>query len=150
MTDARAPDDELAPGVWALSHTADLGFVVEAPTVEELFHRAGLGLMALLHEALPALAPEEAPEHRPVTLEAPERSALLAAWLRTLLWAHEVDARDYLGVRWRRLDDRALDAELYLRPCRASPLREIKAVTYHELVVEPDRRGWKATVVVDV
>jgi|DewCreStandDraft_1066081.scaffolds.fasta_scaffold18746_2 SHS2 domain-containing protein len=150
MADARTADDELAPGVWALDHTADLGVVVEAPTPEELFHRAGIGLMALLHEPLPALGPEEAAEHRSVALEAPDRAALLAEWLRTLLWAHDVQNRDYLGVRWRRFEATGLEAEVYLRPCTTPPLREIKAITYHELAVQPDRGGWRATVVVDV
>ncbi len=168
-------------GVRFLDHTADVGIDVEAGTLPELFHRAALGMLALLRgdddpaprspapsraghaargtghrpsDAQRGPAGEECPpagEERPVPVS--ERgdgwAAVLAGWLRELLFLHETGGRDYRGAEFGRLDASGFDATVHTEPARRA-VREIKGVTYHELAVEETETGWRARVIFDV
>lgn len=150
------------PGLTFLDHTADVGIAVTAPTLASLFHRAGLGMLALLrgeeeHEAAageeapedPTDAPADGPDWTTVEAEASEPAWLLAAWLRELLFLHETEHRDYAAARFERLEETALRARVRTEPA-AGAVREIKGVTYHELVVERAAVGWSGQVIFDV
>lgn len=143
-----------------LPHTADVGFEVEAGTLERAFELAAVGLAR-------ALAPGAEPEGRPggtgepdaprdrIELSRPDLDRLLVAWLRELLYrsmrdrvvpAARVDAvEEDPDGKW------ALRAEVaWGEPDPEAFEREIKGVTYHGLeMVERDGR-WHARVVLDV
>ena len=145
-------------GITFLDHTADVGMDVAAPSRERLFHRAALGMLALLRgdddpeadASAPSVpAAERGPEHLSVELSADDGAALLAAWLRELLFLHETRHADYAGATFDRLTAGRLEARVETEPS-APAVREIKGVTYHELSLEETEDGWKARVIFDV
>ncbi len=165
---------ELPPCVTLLDHTADVGFIVKAGTLADLFNCAARGMMALVRgEDEPVPPPElvsrrarasdaDAPvddvfaffplppaEHH-IALEASEPALLLAAWLREVLYLHQSDGFLYGGARFRVLEGRRLVADVRGDPDPRPPVREIKGVTYHALSVEPGEDGWRARVIFDV
>ncbi|MEN8377073.1 MAG: archease [Gemmatimonadota bacterium] len=154
---------ELLPGVRAIEHTADLGLDIEAPTLPELFHRAAAGMFMLVlgreeaGEAEADQAPGEAPSAgnadtvRSLSLSAVDLPALLVAWLRELLYLHQVEELTYASADFETLDEAgSLKAQVKLAPASPETVREIKGVTYHQLAVVRQDGGWRARVVFDV
>jgi len=139
--------EELYPGVWALGHDADLAFEAEGATLEQLFDRAAQGMMVLLQEA-PGAGPAE--EERALALEADDAPALLAAWLRELLYLYEAHGLEYRGAGFEEMDGRRMRARVWLGRAGRPAVRELKGVTYHALTVERGPAGWRAQVVFDV
>lgn len=159
-----------AGGVVFLDHTADVGFEVDAPAADLLFHQAGLAMLALLRGAEDEIdgggvgdgrdvdPPETDGPSRSIVLHASDPPRLLADWLRELLFLHEVERLDYRGAEFRTLD--LPHAPSPPRPCRLEArvdlvpgghaVREIKGVTYHEILARPMPRGWHARVIFDV
>lgn len=146
-------------GLSFLDHTADVGIVVDAGSLDALFHRAALGMLALLRgEDDDRLGPTAAAATRSrsrgdesveIALSGAGLAELLAGWLRELLFLHETKQRDYVGSEFQRLDATALRARVRTEPGRGA-VREIKGVTYHELAVERAGSGWSAQVIFDV
>lgn len=140
-----------------LSHTADVGFEVRAPALEELFEGAARGLVQALGVEPAGGAPRPDPE--PVLLARPDLDRLLVHWLRELLAramaAGEVPEAEVRAVDPGEEGDASLRADVRWRPASdEGPAREIKGVTYHGLRVaregeDPDA-GWHARVVLDV
>ena len=124
-----------------VEHTAELELHVEAESEEAVF----LDTLAAFAE-LAGAAEGEAQEHE-LELDAPDRGALLAAWLEELVFLAETE----------RFVPEAADVALSARRLRSlvrgrtgNPPPLVKAVTYHGLVFE--RRGglWHARLVLDV
>jgi SHS2 domain-containing protein len=151
-------------GVTFLDHTADVGMDVEAPSLPELLHRSALGMLALLRgeeegESEPAWAdapppappaPDSRPDRGvPLDLCADAPAGLLAAWLRELLFLHEVQRRDYARADFHEVRDAHLIARVHSTP-GGHAVREIKGITYHQLVAERVGEGWRARVIFDV
>lgn len=141
-----------------LPHTADVGFEVRAPTLEELFAGAARGLVTALGtdsaEGTAGGASESLHLHRP------DLDRLLVHWLRELLARAsargevprvqveevEVEEMEATGAG----DEARLRAAVDWLPATSDPTREIKGVTYHGLAVERDGQDWHARVVLDV
>lgn len=145
------------PGVRFLDHTADVGLEAHAASPELLFHRAALGTLWLVEGAPQEGARreggggEEGRETRALTLEAHDPPKLLRAWLRELLWWHEVEGVSYRDARFETLETGRLEARVEVAPASPRPLREIKGVTLHGLRVEAGEEGeWRARVIFDV
>lgn len=134
------------PGVRSLDHTADVGIEVEGPDLDALFRRAALGMTALI---LGGAAPEPV-EERPLELEAPDLPSLLFLWLRELLYWHEAEGFAFAGAAFRTLSETRLAATVQGGPDPSPPAREIKGVTYHDLVAERRDDSWFAHVIFDV
>lgn len=132
-------------------HTADLGVRVVAPTLAELVRLATAGFYATIGEVVAAGMPT------PVTFDLSSRgddpAVLLRDYLAELLHRFE---RDALAINEITVDEftprrfvvrgaaRALDTE------RSILLREVKAITYHELTLRPVEGGYEATYIVDI
>jgi SHS2 domain-containing protein len=120
--------------------------------------------MAVFELALAALAElladrrDETPgagldaNHEPVVCEfavaAPDRAALLAAFLEELVYLLETD--DLVPERAERLELAGTRLTATVRGYRGNPRHLVKAVTYHELKFAPADGGFAATVVLDV
>ena len=138
--------DPPVPGVTALDHTADVGLVLEAPDLPELLRRAALALGWLLTEAPPPAVSET----RSLEVEAEDAAALLRSWLRELLHWHEDDGFLPAEVRVDQAVEGRVRAVVAGGVPEAEPVREIKGVTFHDLVAEPRGGGWWGRVVFDV
>ncbi len=85
--------------------------------------------------------------------EAVDREDLLVRFLGELLFLH--DAKDWVfsGARVASLSRIALRGEALgerFDPARHRIARQVKAVTYHHLLLSEDRGGWSARVVLDL
>jgi SHS2 domain-containing protein len=129
-----------------MDHTADIGLEVEAPSREELFRRAALGALWLALERLPT----DRSETREIRISDPEPIGLLRAWVREFLFWQEVEGFAAAEVEVTELTDRTVSATVTGGPVAGDPVREIKGVTWHGLVMEPRREGWFARVIFDV
>jgi SHS2 domain-containing protein len=146
-------------GVAFLDHTADVGIAVEADSFRQLLHRAAMGMLALLRgeeedteDPGNGGAGEEGAPTPPVaiSLRADDTAGLVAAWLREILFLHEVRGTDYVAAELGRVEPTAIEGWIrVVEGGRAA--REIKGVTYHELEVEETVDGrWRGRVIFDV
>jgi SHS2 domain-containing protein len=130
-------------------HTADLGIRVVAADLNTLFAEAAIGLMSAIVEDVATIQPTNT-----VTIEiaGTEHDYLLFDWLRTLLNRFESDGDLFVEFAVTVRPD-GLSAIARGEPLDRSrhPLsHEVKAITYHELKVEPHSDGWLAEVIVDI
>lgn len=133
----------------ALSHTADAAYRIRGATLKDLFAHAAEALMATITDRR-RLRPRE---ERLIEVEAPDREALLVAWLNHLLYLYDVDGflgRDFeiLELQDHRLKavarGEAFDATRHIGKTA------VKAATYHHLEIRPTDHGWQATVIFDL
>ncbi|MFO0877317.1 MAG: archease [Gemmataceae bacterium] len=130
-------------------HTADLGLRIRAADLPTLFAEAGRALLSILVEQPDAVA-----ERARLDLRLPpdDLEYLLFDWLKALLYHFETERM--LFARFAvRLDDTGLHARAWgepLDPARHEPAHEVKAITYHDLVVQQTPEGWLAEVIVDI
>lgn len=111
----------------------------------ELFIEAAWGLYTL---AGMDLRPD-ARITRSVELQAVDPESLLVAWLNELLYFHDSEGLGFEEISIEHLDDTHLQAQLTGAPVQQW-LKEIKAVTYHDLSIHPTESGLEVTLVLDV
>jgi protein archease len=130
-------------------HTADLGLRIRAASLDVLFGEAAEALTAAIVEDAAAIEPRQTVEFR---ILGDDRAYLLFDWLKALLLKFEVE--HLLFRRFRVVvADTGLTATAEGEPYdqERHPLsHEVKAITYHGLVVEPADGGWRAEVIVDI
>ena len=130
-------------------HTADLGLRVRAINLPELFADAGRGLTSMIVADLDEVRLVE--EHR-VQIDEIDRDYLIFDWLSELLYLYESKhllLRDF---------DVQLTSSGLTAIARGEPLdlqrhvvdHEVKAITYHELKLQPTADGWLLEVIVDI
>ncbi|HXV76983.1 MAG TPA: archease [Candidatus Polarisedimenticolaceae bacterium] len=130
-------------------HTADLGLRVRARDLAGLFRDAARGLFAMIVEPEPAGAPVG---ERSFALSAARYDHLLVDWLGELLCLFDSE-RLVAGDFRVELDGPKLTASAAIYDVaggRFHVLREVKAITYHGLKVEPLDGGWLAELIVDI
>lgn len=137
-----------------LEHTADMGIAAEGESLVALFEQAALGL----RQILTACTDIEPQTECLVEVQGADREELLVNWLGELLFL--LESRSLLPAAFAidsLVDDTAGDCRLRARvfaetfdPDRHYLEREIKAVTYHRIEVEPSAAGWRAQVYVDL
>ena len=130
-------------------HTADLGLRVRAPDLDTLFREAAEGLFSMIVEHW---EPDDTAREYRFALRAGRRDDLFFDWLNELLYTfdttHCLLGRFELNVAGTKLVARAWGTPLDLSVHRL--LHEVKAITYHGLLVEPTDAGWLAEVIVDI
>jgi SHS2 domain-containing protein len=125
-----------------VDHTAEVELEIEAASECEVFADA----LAALAELLGARG--ESDERRVVSTSAPDRPALLAAWLEELVFLAETEGFEALVLESLELTEGALEATVTGRRGEPPPL--VKAVTYHRLAFGRTGAGYRARVVLDV
>lgn len=130
-------------------HTADLGIEVYGKDQRELFVNAARALFDLITD----LDKIEAKTSLTLNIEAVDREDLLVSWLRELLYFHQSEGYLLNDFVLQDLEEQSLRAtakgEVY-EPNRHEILREIKAVTYHQLKITQEKEGWVARMVFDI
>jgi protein archease len=132
-----------------VNHTADAGIAVEAPDLARLFERAACGMFSVITDLVAARAMETFR----ISIEAPDRAALLVRWLSELNYRHVCEHRIFSKFEVLALSEHHLEAEVsgeMFDPTRHTIFTEIKAVTFHDLQLECDERGWKAQIIFDL
>jgi SHS2 domain-containing protein len=136
-----------------LDHTADIGFELEAPTLEALFDEARRALLMTLFER----PPESGEEEDSVRLSAPDLETLLVRWINELVFLIQGDGfvPVHSGVRIEVSggEDFSLEASLTGAPLDLEGhgwLGEIKSATFHGLDVRQYGEDWRTRVILDV
>lgn len=129
-------------------HTADVAIDATGATLGAAFAAAADGMAAAMCEDVPAGG-----ESVSLNVEAESTEALLFDYLDELIYVRDV--RDVLpvdndanvtneGGRWQ------IAATARGVPVTSIDAREVKAVTYSDMVLEETADGWRAYVVLDV
>lgn len=130
-------------------HTADLGLRATAPDLDALFAEMAACLCAAILEEPASVRPAAAVAFE---IAGTDREFLLFDWLKELLYRfdaeHQVFGRFEVTVRSDGLTATAWGEPL--DPARHLLNHEVKAITYHELKVEPTNGGWRAEAIVDI
>ncbi len=132
-----------------LPHTADLAWRIRGDSLPQLFENAAGALVATMTDRryIRRLKKWE------ITVESPDREALLVDWLNRLLYLFDVAG--FLGREFQvtTLTNRRLQATAWgevFDPERHPEKTAIKAATYHHLEIVPRGDGWQATVILDL
>lgn len=141
-------DEDQIPiaGAGTISHTADVGIEVRAPSLPELFRRASLSTLWMVFEAIP----KDRSQRRTLRVTAEDHAGLLRSWLREILYWAEVEDLAVAELAELRVADGVAEAQVVGGRAPADAVREIKGVTWHGLVVEERGDGWYARVIFDV
>ena len=130
-------------------HTADLGLRIRAADLPALFTEAGQALFGTIVEDLATVRPLQAVE---VRLQEDDRALLLFDWLKALLY--HFDAEHLLFGKFEvQVEGTSLTATAWGEPLdrdRHVLEHEVKAITYHGLIVEQVEGEWLAEVIVDI
>jgi SHS2 domain-containing protein len=132
-----------------LEHTADIGFEAFGATREEVYINAALALFHLLVDRESIALREQA--LIPVTGGNP--TELLVNWLSGLLYLQDAEGWLFGDFQVISLEDRSLVAVARgekLDPARHQLKLLVKAITYHQLMLEQTAAGWRAQVYVDI
>ena len=128
-----------------IEHTADWAYRVRGENLAQLFIQATLGLYALVGMELVSGTKTT----RLIKLKAIDRESLLVAWLNELLYLHESEDLGFEGIEIQHLDETTLQAKVTGGATRRW-LKDVKAVTYHNLAIRETESGLEVTLVLDV
>jgi SHS2 domain-containing protein len=132
-------------GFREVAHTADWELEVWAPDLTNLLEQAARGLYAISGTRLQS-GDRQA---RSLDLHALDAESLLVRFLTELLWLGQQDGLAFDSF-WLTLDPGwSLHADLSGAPI-AGQEKEIKAVTYHNLVIRRVSKGLAVNIVFDV
>ncbi|WP_135661523.1 archease [Halorhabdus rudnickae] len=129
-------------------HTADVAVEATGASLSAVFAATADGMAAAMCEDVPSDG-----DRFDLTVTAESRESLLFDYLDELIYQRDV--RAVLPVDNRASVARSDDAWTVEGSARGVPLdriaaREVKAVTYSEMVLEETADGWRAYVVLDV
>ena len=128
-----------------IEHTADWAYRVRGNNLTELFIQAAKGLYFLVGMELTP----EAKTTRSIEVQAIDRESLLVAWLNELLYLHESENLGFEKLEIQHLDETSLTAKVTGAPTQKW-LKDIKAVTYHNLAIRQTASELEVTLVLDV
>lgn len=139
----------MEPSYELFDHTADMGIRVRAATLPELLAPAGEGLYSVIGNV------EAGEEAGPAgfDLTGRESAELLRDYLDELLILFERDHRVVTAVDPSVFTEDRLAVTVQtgrLDGKRSALLREVKAITYHELDIRLIPGGYEATLIVDI
>ena len=136
------------PSLRLIEHTADIGLELRASTLEELFHQAALGLLQVLGPQPPARSQMS----HSVTLEGSEPAELLVGWLNEILFL--LETRHFLPAEFTVHAVGEVQLRGVIRGQKLEPAqrlqREVKAATWHQLLLQRDGDSWFARIYLDL
>jgi len=132
-----------------LEHPADLGIEANGSSLSNAFENAAAGLMSIILD-LESVAEKE---ERTVHLEGADLDQLLVKWLSEILYLY--DGQGFVGRKFlvHGLSDTRLVAlvrgEMF-SPAKHTTRLDVKAVTYHQLLIEQRPGGARVRVYLDI
>ncbi len=132
-----------------IDHTADLGIIVKGPDVENLFILAAQAMTDLIVKG----DISEKTATRDVLVEGEDFPDLMVRWLGEILYLFEGENLIVNSIEIKSISPIQLKSTLTLtsfEPKHHQVLREIKAVTYHQISVNKSDDGWEAKIIFDI
>lgn len=128
-----------------LDHTADIKLNVRASSLEELFSGSVMGIMAL---AFGEGAERPLGDEEYLSIEADDYESLLIDLLNKLLLRIAVERQRVFEIRLVELEQSRLHVST--RHGAAVPIRDIKAVTWHDVAIVEGPLGYEVTLTLDI
>jgi len=132
-----------------IDHTADLGIIVKGPDLKSLFIQAAQAMTDLIVKG--DISKRTAT--RDVLIEGEDFPDLMVRWLGEILYLFEGENFIVHSIQIKSISPIQLKSTLSLssfEPEYHEVLREIKAVTYHQISVDKSDDGWEARVIFDI
>lgn len=139
-----------APYFRLLDHTGDIALLVRAGSLEELFDVASRALFEVI---LDTRTVEPAERVGIEVRDAVDHEDLLVRFLSELLFLHDARGWVFRGAESIEFEPGGVRARAVgepIDPRRHAVQRQVKAVTYHHLLVSQDAEGWSARIVLDL
>lgn len=130
-----------------IEHTADVGIRASGSTLEETFEAATQGLASILGGWRPSSGTTKR-----IEIEPGDMGAQLVDWLSEVIYLQESLDAVIAGVHVERVSEEGTTGAVVVTP-RGDEVLEgtaVKAITYHQLRVEPTESGFTVQVFVDV
>jgi SHS2 domain-containing protein len=132
-----------------LDHTADIGIIVHGENLKALFENAGEAFFSLITDLRKVRHRTE----RRVNIGGESLDRLMVDWLSELLYLHDVENLLIKGFKVDSVGEDGLKAIVKGEPFQEGIhviKTEVKAVTYHQIEVRQEKRGWRAQVILDL
>lgn len=132
-----------------LNHTADLGVIVKANYLKNLFVNAANAMTDLMVKG-DARGKKEV---REIVIEGMDYPDLMVRWLGEILYLFYGENLITKSIEIKSLSRNRISSYIEFvgfDPRNCEILTEIKAVTYHKITVEKTGKSWKAMVIFDV
>jgi protein archease len=137
------------PGFDLIDHPADLGIEARGKTMAQAFEQAATGLMSVILD----LSSVEALVSRELTLEASDLEHLVVKWLAEVLYLYDGGkfvSKEFSVIELRGDCLRAtVLGETFVAEKHVTRL-DVKAVTYHQLLVEETNAACRIRVFLDI
>ena len=132
-----------------MDHTADLGILVRGSDLKNLFREAAHSLIHLMVRANPA----KKIRTLKLSVAGADSADLMVRWLGEILYLLEGENRVVTHIGIDDISPCHLDVTLKTGPFDPNTdeiLREIKAVTYHQIRVSEKNGRWEAQIIFDL
>ena len=132
-----------------LDHTADIGIIIHGENLKALFGNAAEAFFHLITDLRKVRRRIE----RRVNIGGESLDRLMVDWLSELLYLHDVENLLFKGFEIDSVGEDGLKAIVKGEPFQEGVhviKTEVKAVTYHQIEVRPEKRGWRARVILDL
>ncbi len=138
-------------------HTADLKLYAYGTTIEELFTNALKGMFSCIRpqgnaihyiHSEPVVTKFEV-EH-PIMVHSQNQEELLIDFLSECLYLSDTRNEAYFDARFTLLSETEVQGIIFGVSITGFEESEIKAVTYHDLILEKVENIWQATIVFDI
>jgi len=132
-----------------IDHTADLGIVVKGFDARGLFTNAAYAMIDIMVEG----DIDEKGAKKTLFIEGEDFSDLMVRWLGEILYLFDAEKLLVRRIVIKSISPDRLQAVLSMvrfNGARHQILREIKAVTYHQISVERKDDEWEARIIFDI
>jgi SHS2 domain-containing protein len=142
--------DSGKPDFSLLDHTADMGILVRATNPKNLFEAAAKSMMYVMLSLSPG---HEETHAAKVLIKGNDMPDLMVRWLGEILYLFEGENKVVTETYVNAISPSRLEATLQTIPFDPNLheiLREIKAVTYHQIEVAGKGDRWEAKIIFDL
>lgn len=132
-----------------LEHPSDLGIEAQGTSLAEAYQNAARGLVSVILD----LSMVETREQKQISLSGSDHEQLLIRWLSEILYLY--DGQGFVCKEFviHNLTPSLLNATVrgeMFNSGKHTTYMDVKAVTYHQLVVREDERGGLVRVFLDI
>ena len=139
----------MKPPFEIIEHPSDLGIEAHGATMAEIFQNAAHGLMFVIAGAS-FIDPKE---ERSISLIGLDRENLFVRWLTEILFLYDAEKFLTADVTFAIINDTTLKATILGQMYDATKHElklDVKAITYHQLIIQEIEDTWTARVFVDI
>jgi SHS2 domain-containing protein len=132
-----------------IDHTADLGIIVKGVDEKDVFIRAAQAMTDLMVKG----DISKKTVIKDVLVEGEDFPDLMVRWLGEILYLFHGEKLIVNSIKIKSISPIKLKSTLTFRsfePEHHQVIREIKAVTYHQISVDKTEDGWQARVIFDI